>query len=94
MSEHDEGDVFPIDWRVHGHVNAAMIAYYHQRVDVFLHQWDDTGEWCLLVDQDWLDEHEDGEGSASADYVRAELEGVSVDPEDVFAHPRVDAVEE
>jgi len=94
VSDYDEGEVFEINWRVHGHANAALIAYYHQRIDVFLHRWEDTGEWCLLADQSWLDEHEDGDGSESAEYVRAYVEGVSVDPDDVFAHPRIDPVEE
>lgn len=91
--KYEEGEVFTINWRVIGNENPAEIAYYHQKVDVFLHQWEDTGEWCLLASQEWLNDHEDGEGSAHAEYARAYVEGVSVDPDDVYAHPRVDSVE-
>lgn len=78
------GEVFTINWRVHGHVNSAAIYYFHKEIDVFLHRFDD-GELALLVDQDWLDEADEHD----REYARAHVDGVPV-PDDPFEHQRVD----
>lgn len=99
------GEPFTIKWRVHGHVNAAMIAYYHIEIEVFLLQYD--GEDCarLLATQEWLDRNIEADpmnrirrgestfGAESAEYVKAYVEGTRVDPLDVYDHPRVDPVD-
>lgn len=89
----EEGEPFKIDWRVHGNVNAAEIAYYHQRVEVFMISHHDEDVTRIYATQEWLDENEGGKGTENAEYARAYVEGTVVNPDDPFDHIRIDEPE-
>lgn len=82
------GEPFTISWRVIGHRNQNIAYWFPLEVEVFCHQFEDTGDVTLMVTQDWLDT------SDHAEYARAYIDGTHVDPDDPFSHERIDRPEE
>lgn len=92
LPEPSEGDRYTVTVRVFH--KAGMDGVHHQEtVESFLHQWDDTGDWSLLLCQDWLDALEATEYQTAEErreFYRAHADAVPFDetsPRLVSAEP-------
>jgi hypothetical protein len=86
----EPGEPFRIDFRAYSGGNAAVQPYYTVPAEVFIHYFEDTDEHVILVTQGWFDDHEDDDGARSSEWARYHIDGTTVDPDDVFAHDRID----